>query len=307
MYGNLWPTLYSKIFGYAIMEGITFTEKYVPQGKYWTNVSEMERQCLCERDIARISPPISPKVLEKDVVVIRKTGNKWRHEWDWDQKSTTKMPKQNALDFLQICKIKVISLMNDSASIQSNCSTQETLINCELKTHVKCIYENGLPPHHETTYNKETDVLMRLYYRRQDCKVTDNYRWVSVCSNPGCTPLHNHPSSLQCCDLSNSFFYGMDSYEWRTGYSSPCCINGKTCFNYDIQRVWIKGDVICSVTKLEMAFKPISTDVLIQENFYPFSAWNRSYDNFQKSNKQQCIEAPLGLRLISPKPYAQPR
>ena len=55
--------MYSKIFGYAITEGKTFSEKYFPGSRYWNDVTELERSCLCERKIMDLHPSLSLDML----------------------------------------------------------------------------------------------------------------------------------------------------------------------------------------------------------------------------------------------------
>ena len=71
--------MYSKIFGYAITEGTTFADKYFPGSRYWDNVAEMERTCLCERKIVNIHPSLDPDMLLINIPIVRSTGNMIRH------------------------------------------------------------------------------------------------------------------------------------------------------------------------------------------------------------------------------------
>ena len=75
--------MYSNIFGYAITEGTTFSEKYFPGSQYWNNVTEMERTCLCEQEITDQHPFLNPEMLLTDTVIVRNTGNMIRHRWKW--------------------------------------------------------------------------------------------------------------------------------------------------------------------------------------------------------------------------------
>ena len=73
--------MYSKIFGYAVAEGKTFTQKYYPRSKYWTEIDAMERTCLCAREVRDIFPPITKKLLIMSVPITRQTGHLARHRW----------------------------------------------------------------------------------------------------------------------------------------------------------------------------------------------------------------------------------
>ena len=101
--------MYSKIFGYAITEGKTFSEKYFPGSQYWNNVAEIERTCLCERKIMDLHPFISLDMLFNNTPIVRNTGNKIRHRWKWtlrplpDQfNSAPSIPKKIAYPLLSI-------------------------------------------------------------------------------------------------------------------------------------------------------------------------------------------------------------
>ena len=73
--------MYSKIFGYAITEGKTFSEKYFPGSRYWDDVTEMERTCLCEQSIMDLHPSLSLNMLFINTPIVRSTGDKIRHRW----------------------------------------------------------------------------------------------------------------------------------------------------------------------------------------------------------------------------------
>ena len=73
--------MYSKIFGYAIIEGTTFADKYFPGSRYWNNVAEMERTCLCERDVVDLNFFLNPEMLFINTPIVRNTGNMIRPRW----------------------------------------------------------------------------------------------------------------------------------------------------------------------------------------------------------------------------------
>ena len=80
--------MYSKIFGYAVTEGSTFSEKYFSGSQYWNDVAEMERTCLCERKIMDLHPSLSLYMLFINTPIVRNTGNKIRHPWKWTLQSS---------------------------------------------------------------------------------------------------------------------------------------------------------------------------------------------------------------------------
>ena len=71
----------SKIFGYAITEGKTFSEKYFPGSRYWDDIAKMERTCLCERKIVDTHPSLDPDMFLINILIVRNTGNMIRHRW----------------------------------------------------------------------------------------------------------------------------------------------------------------------------------------------------------------------------------
>ena len=132
--------MYSKIFGYAITEGKTFSKKYFPGSRYWNDATEMERTCLCERKIMDLHPSLSLDMLLTKTPIVQSTGNKIRHRWKWtlrpllDQfRSLPPIPKEVAYPLLGILKERTLSLLADYAVIQSNCSFRQDLVNCEVR------------------------------------------------------------------------------------------------------------------------------------------------------------------------------
>ena len=71
--------MYSKIFGYAVAEGKTFTQKYYPKSKYWEKIDVMERTCLCAREIRDIVPHLTKDALAVNIPITRQTGHLARH------------------------------------------------------------------------------------------------------------------------------------------------------------------------------------------------------------------------------------
>ena len=138
--------MYSKIFGYAITEGTTFSEKYFPGSRYWNNVTEMERTCLCERDVVDIHPFLNPEMLLINTPIVRNTGNMIRHRWKRTLQqppnqfhSAPPIPEQVAYPLLSIIKERILSLLADYAVVQSNCSLEQKLVNCEAKNLLSLI------------------------------------------------------------------------------------------------------------------------------------------------------------------------
>ena len=73
--------MYSKIFGYAVTEGKTFTQKYYPKSRYWKEIDVMERTCLCAREVRDIFPPLTKRALTVSTPITRQTGHLARHRW----------------------------------------------------------------------------------------------------------------------------------------------------------------------------------------------------------------------------------
>ena len=152
--------MYSKIFGYAMTEGKTFSEKYFPGSRYWDDVTEMERSCLCERKIMNLHPSLSTDMLLINTPIVRNTGNKIRHRWKWtlqflpDQfHSPSPIPKEFSYPLLSFLKERTLSLLADYAAVQCNCSFRRNLVNCEVRSYA-CVYSKGIPPDTPIHYDK---------------------------------------------------------------------------------------------------------------------------------------------------------
>ena len=81
---------WSDLFGFAVSESQTFTQKYYPASRYWHDILELERTCLCIRREAEITPPLSHDPLQKYSVISRSTGTKNRLLLKWDAHFTSK-------------------------------------------------------------------------------------------------------------------------------------------------------------------------------------------------------------------------
>jgi len=125
---------YSEVFGRVIAEQSTFTEKYYPRSKYWSNVAEMERRCLCERVVSRIQPSYPADVLTRTITYIRPTSTGHIFKWMLDDDvqllpSQTSAPEVEALRTWESTKHlphvpylqNVINLFDQFAVVTANC------------------------------------------------------------------------------------------------------------------------------------------------------------------------------------------
>ena len=232
--------MYSKIFGYAITEGKTFSEKYFPGSRYWDDVTEMERSCLCERKIVNLHPSLSTDMLLINTPIARNTGNKIRHRRKWtlqslpDQfHSPSLIPKEFSYPLLSILKERTLSLLADYAAVQSNCSFRRNLVNCEVRSYA-CVYSKSTPPDTPIHYDKAKETFWQYHFHKNSCKTSPNHRWVSVCKSP-CTSSDITEEKLQCCDITKALWYGKNSGAYKSAYHSTCCPYDYSCYNLDIQ------------------------------------------------------------------------
>ena len=184
--------MYSKIFGYAITEGKTFSEK-CPGSRYWDDVTEMERSCLCERKIMNLHPSLSTDRLLINTPIVRNTGNKIRHRWKWtlqslpDQfHSPSPIPKEFSYPLLSILKEKTLSLLADYAAVQSNCSFRRNLVNCEVRSYA-CVYSKGTPPDTPIHYDKAKELsgnIISIKSLAQRLQIIDGCRYVNLRVHP---------------------------------------------------------------------------------------------------------------------------
>ena len=174
--------MYSKIFGYAITEGKTFSEKYFPGSRYWDDVTEMERSCLCERKIMNLHPSLSTDMLLINTPIVRNTGNKIRHRWKWTLQSLPDqfhspfpIPKEFSYPLLSILKERTLSLLADYAAVQSNCSFRRNLVNCEVRSYA-CVYSKGTPPDTPIHYDKAKGTFWQYHFHKKSCTTSPNHR-----------------------------------------------------------------------------------------------------------------------------------
>ena len=62
---------------------------------------------------------------------------------------------------------------------------------------------------------------------------------------------------------------------------------------------WYRGTITCTVYGREMAFKPVSTDIVVQEEFDTIESLNQVQDFLKKWNKNQ-IKMPARVKVIAP-------
>ena len=240
---HVWKTpipMYSKVFGYAITEGKTFTEEYFPGSRYWDDVTEMERTCLCERSIMDLHPSLSLNMLFINTPIVRSTGNKIRHRWKWTLRpspdqfySLPPTPKEVAYPLSSILKERTLSLLADYAVIQSNCSFGQELVDCEVRSYA-CVYSQGTPPDTPIHYDSAKGAFWQYHFYKKAYTTSPSHRWVSVCKSP-CTSSDITEKKLQCCDITKALWYSKNSGAYKSAYHSPCCPYDYSCYNLDIQ------------------------------------------------------------------------
>ena len=100
--------------------------------------------------------------------------------------------------------------------------------------------------------------------------------------------------------MPSAFFFGPDSYEWRIGHGSPCCGEGKNCFNYDSQYLWVEDTIQCVVGGRKMAFESIPSDIVIQEQYDDFCRLTNVQNFLKQWNKNDRIAIPHRIKVIAP-------
>ena len=297
--------MYSRIFGYAITEGTTFADKYFPGSRYWNNVTEMERTCLCERDVVDLHPFLNPEMLLINTPIVRNTGNMILHRWKWTLQhppnqfhSAPPIPEQIAYPLLSIIKKRTLSLLADYAVVQSNCSLEQKLVNCEVRSYA-CVYSEGTPPDTPIHYDNSKESFWQYHFHNRSCTTSRNHRWVSVCKSP-CTATNIVPENLQCCDLTKALWYGKNSGAYRAAYHFPCCPYHYSCYNLDIQYLWFRDAISCIIYGREMAFEPGPTDRIIQKEFDTIESLNQVQNFLKTWNKNYQINIPTRVKIIVP-------
>ena len=297
--------MYYKIFGYAITEGKTFSEKYFPGSRYWNNVTEMERTCLCERDIKDLHPSPNPDMLLISTPIVRNTGNMIQHRWKWalqpspDQFHTAPpIPKQIAYPLLSIIKEITLSLLADYAVAQSNCSFRQKLVNCGVRSYA-CVYSEGTPPDTPIQCDDSKGSFWQNHFHKKSCTTSPNHRWMSVCKST-CTSTNIVSENLQWCDITKALWYGKNSGAYKSAYHSPCCPYDYSCYKLDIQHLWYRDTISCTIYGREMAFEPVPKDIVIQEEFDTIESL-KQVQNFLKTwNKNYQIRMLARVKVIVP-------
>ena len=311
--------MYSKIFGYAVAEGKTFTQKYYPRSKYWTEIDVMERTCLCAREVRDIFPPITKRLLIMSTPITRQTGHLARHRWRiqldkrpdifMDRPWDFTLPEERTFALLAIYKQRVISLLDKYAIVQANCKMETEQATCGIYNY-DCLGDITYDPNEDEpliNVNRQitiTGTFWQQYWFSKNCTLTVNHRWISVCTSDddGCDEVHPTSKNLRCCDTSYALTYGKESWEYRSAYWSPCCQNGEKCHNWDVRTLWYKQKITCNIKGKEFPFEPILTDIVIQEQYDNFSAMNLIQNQLQKinNNRQMTIPLPKRIKLLLP-------
>ena len=207
--------MYSKIFGYAVAEGKTFTQKYYPRSKYWTEIDTMERTCLCAREVRDIFPPLTKRALTVSTPITRQTGHLARHRWkiqldrkpnifvDWLWNFT--LPEERIFALLAMYKQRVISLLDQYAVVQANCKIETEQATCGIYNY-DCLGDITYDPNedeplinvnHQITI---TGTFWQQYWFSKNCTLTANHRWISVCASDddGCVEVNPTEKNLRC-------------------------------------------------------------------------------------------------------------
>ena len=182
--------------------------------------------------------------------------------------------------------------------VQSNCSFRQKLVNCEVRSY-GCIYSKGIPPETPIHYDKVKGTFWQYHFHKKACTTSPNHRWVSVCKSP-CTSSNIVPEKLQCCDITNALWYGKDSGAYKSAYNYPCCPYDHSCYNLDIQYLWYQDTITCTIYGREMAFEPVPTNIVIQEEFDSIDSLNQVQSFLKLWNKNYQIAMPTRVKVIAP-------
>ena len=306
--------MYSKIFGYAVAEGNTFTQKYYPKSKYWEKIDVMERTCLCAREIRDIVPHLTKDALAVSIPITRQTGHLARHRWKIQMNRQPDvfvkeawnfiLPEERTFALLAMYKQRVISLLDQYAVVQANCKTETRQVTCGIEGY-NCLGDITYNPNKDEplinvkNYLFLTGIFWQQYWFSKNCTLSINHRWISVCTadDKGCVEVHPTDKNLQCCDISYALSYGKESWEYRSAYWSPCCQNGEKCHNWDAQTLWYKRKITCNIKGKEFPFEPILTDIIVQEQYDNATAMNLIQKHLQKLNNDQKMMIPLPERI----------
>ena len=311
--------MYSKIFGYAVAEGNTFTQKYYLKSKYWNKIDVMERSCLCAREIRDIVPHLTKDALAVNIPITRQTGHLARHRWKIQMNKQPDvfvpeiwdfiLPDDRTFALLAAYKQRVISLLDQYAVVQANCKTETKQATCGIYNY-DCRGDITYDPNKDeplintNQYISENGIFWQQYWFSKNCTLTPTHRWISVCTSDdkGCLEVNPTDKNLQCCDISYALSYGKESWEYRSAYWSPCCQNGEKCHNWDTQTLWYKHKITCNIKGKEFPFEPILTDIVIQEEYDNSTAMNLIQKHLQKINNDQrkMIPLPERVKLLLP-------
>ena len=120
-----------------------------------------------------------------------------------------------------------------------------------------------------------------------------------VCKSP-CVSSEVVAEKLQCCDITKALWYGKNSGAYKSAYDSPCCPYDYSCYNLDIQYIWYRDAITCTVYGREMAFEPVPTDIVIQEEFDTIESLNQVQGLLKNLNKNNQIKMPTRVKVIAP-------
>ena len=115
---------YNSLFGYAIADGNTFTQKFLTGGKFWDDARLFERTCLCKRIVREITPKLTYANLNKMVTYTRATGQV-RHYWQWNDTLSNymKLNPDNAWTIVMTAyKTRIMKFFVRYSQVTANCS-----------------------------------------------------------------------------------------------------------------------------------------------------------------------------------------
>ena len=183
--------MYSKIFGYAVADGKTFTQKYYPKSEYWKEIDVMERTCLSAREIRDIVPHLTKDALAVNIPITRQTGHLARHRWKIQMNRQPDIFVQEAWDFilpeertfalLAVYKQRVISLLDQYAVVQANCKTETKQATCGISNY-ECFGDTTYDPNknepliNANQYIAENGIFWQQYWFSKNCTLTPTHR-----------------------------------------------------------------------------------------------------------------------------------
>ena len=283
---------WSQEFGLVVAEKVKLKDVGLPMGtsSYWEDPEKLERMCLCTRQIEPIEPPLSTNLLFTNNTITRSTGLGWRHVWKYEEKprAPNDGPDGELKLALSIWIRKIFALLNDFATIQSNCVSRQIGTQYPEK-----------PPEYGKYSDPtwiEPDTLIFNTWHIDYCNDTNNpRRWVYNCGTDtdGCietsklgmddspwawTRTFKTPyprAKIECQNLEKyrpiyeawkANKHGKDHAAWLYPSSpswNPSCGN-KWCLNLDSHTLYYKRQTTCHLTGDAPSFEPIETDILVQ-------------------------------------------